>query len=108
MKQAAYVEIASLLLELEKALRAHSLWEEHAPAESALSSQEPFCVDTLAFSQWVQWIFLPRMKVIVETQGNLPLASNIMPMAEEGLKAQGVNGQEIIQLFKQFDDLVSQ
>ncbi|WP_258876037.1 YqcC family protein, partial [Pseudomonas aeruginosa] len=31
-------------------------------APEALASPEPFCVDTLALEQWLQWIFLPRMK----------------------------------------------
>ncbi|OAJ34344.1 YqcC family protein [Piscirickettsia salmonis] len=107
MNQTTGIAIASVLLELEKTLREQLLWEAETPCKSALSSQEPFCVDTLHFSQWVQWIFLPRMKVLVEAGGNLPLAPNIAPMAEAGLQAQGVRGQEIIRIFKQFDQLLA-
>jgi uncharacterized protein YqcC (DUF446 family) len=52
-----------------------------APAE-ALASVEPFSVDTLDFEQWLQWIFLPRMKMILEQDLPLPNASGIQEMAE--------------------------
>ncbi|MGJ3493458.1 hypothetical protein PsalN5692_01322 [Piscirickettsia salmonis] len=107
MNQTTCIAIASLLQELEKNLREQRLWEAKAPCKSALLSQEPFCVDTLHFSQWVQWIFLPRMKVIIAVGGDLPLAPGIAPMAEAGLQAQGVRGQEVIRIFKQFDQLLA-
>jgi uncharacterized protein YqcC (DUF446 family) len=33
-------------------------WDEVPPSIEALSSVEPFSVDTLDFEQWLQWIFL--------------------------------------------------
>ncbi|RFQ09873.1 pseudouridine synthase, partial [Pseudomonas sp. ATCC 13867] len=59
--------IADQLLLIEREMRAIGLWGEERPSQEALSSQEPFCVDTLALEEWLQWIFLPRMKLIIET-----------------------------------------
>ena len=41
--------IADLLLEMEAELRRLGLWETEAPTLESLSSQEPFCIDTLTF-----------------------------------------------------------
>ena len=52
------------------------------PSARALASTEPFCVDTLAFEQWLQWVFLPRMQHLLEQAGELPGRSSITEMAE--------------------------
>ena len=39
------------LQQIEFELRALRWWEEQAPDAAALASRQPFCVDTLAFSQ---------------------------------------------------------
>ncbi|WP_295515140.1 YqcC family protein [uncultured Pseudomonas sp.] len=74
--------LADQLLQIERELRLLGWWSVHAPSAEALASQEPFCVDTLSFAQWLQWIFLPRMKLIIESNGTLPVRSGIRPMAE--------------------------
>lgn len=73
-----FPEIAEQLLLIERELRVLGWWETTPPGEQALSSQEPFCVDTLEFAQWLQWIFLPRMKIILERDLPLPNASGIL------------------------------
>ncbi|MDM4848968.1 YqcC family protein [Pseudomonas aeruginosa] len=74
--------LADQLLLIERELRALGWWSESRPAPEALASPEPFCVDTLALEQWLQWIFLPRMKLILESDSALPQASGILAMAE--------------------------
>ncbi len=64
--------LAEQLLLIERELRALGVWAMEAPSLEALASQEPFCVDTLSFEQWLQWIFLPRMKTILEEGGHFP------------------------------------
>lgn len=74
--------VAEQLLLIERELRLAGLWSEVQPSLEALSSPEPFCVDTLAFEQWLQWILLPRMKALLEAGEQLPRVSGIHPMAE--------------------------
>lgn len=77
----AKLRVGVLLVELENELRALGWWESQAPAAQALQSQQPFCVDTLELSQWLQWIFIPRMQSIVLTQQPLPKQCAIFEMA---------------------------
>lgn len=97
--------VADQLLLIERALRLAGLWGER-PASAALQSQQPFCVDTLRFEQWLQWVFLPRMKLIVEAGAPLPSASGIRPMAEEVYAGQALEVGALLEALDRFDRLI--
>ena len=99
--------IADQLLLIERELRALGWWGEHAPSDEALASVEPFCVDTLDFSQWLQWIFLPRMKYILEQDMALPNASGILQMAEMVYQGR-TEALRLMALLKGFDEVIAQ
>ncbi|MCO1333809.1 YqcC family protein [Microbulbifer sp. OS29] len=84
--QPIYSEIADQLLFLEAELRSLQIWQGKAPPVEALASTEPFCVDTLTFPQWLQFIFLPRMQELIEGELALPGQCGIAPIAEEFFK----------------------
>jgi uncharacterized protein YqcC (DUF446 family) len=98
--------IVDVLLELEAEMRKLGWWEEEKPPASALASQQPFCVDQLAFEQWLQWVFLPRMKTIIEAGDPLPTESGIFVYAEECLRHHGSRSAHLLALIKRFDELV--
>ena len=99
--------IADHLLLIERELRVQGWWQLEPPSEQALSSQQPFCVDTLAFEEWLQWIFLPRMKQLIETSAPLPKASGIQAMAEQVYSSSAKQAKELIRLLGEFDQLIS-
>ena len=99
--------IVDVLLELEAEMRALDWRQEEKPPAEALASQQPFCVDQLTFEQWLQWIFLPRMKDIIETQKPLPTQSDIFVYAEECLRHHGSQSAHLLALLKRFDELVT-
>jgi len=80
---ADHIQIASLLIDIEAELRRLQQWQYEAPSPEALASVEPFCVDTLTFAQWLQFIFLPRMHALVAAQKLPPGRCEIKPIAEE-------------------------
>ena len=77
------IEIAAVLIDIEAELRRLALWESEPPSEEALASPQPFAIDTLTLPQWLQFIFLPRMYGLIETNDPLPTRCGIAPMAEE-------------------------
>lgn len=83
-----YAELAELLAQVTESLQAAGLWEGQSPPVEALASTEPFAVDQLSFSQWLQFIFLPRINKIVDAETPLPESCSIAPMAEEFFKAE--------------------
>lgn len=99
--------IADVLLEVEAVLRASGRWEWRPPPESDLRSTQPFCIDTLRFEQWLQWVFLPRMKDILEQSRPLPGKSSIFVYAQEYLRKSNPPEGNLLTLIKRFDDLIA-
>lgn len=98
--------LAEQLLLIERELRVLGLWSAQAPAAEALASQEPFCVDSLAFEEWLQWVFLPRMRLIIEQDLPLPGASGIRQMAEVAYRERMLETRRLHELLGAFDRLV--
>jgi len=88
-------------------MRFITLWESDPPSADSLSSLAPFCHDTLYFHQWLQWSFLPKMRQTLETEVDMPSSSDIFPLAEYSLQKLPQNTQQLLQLIKQFDRLIS-
>ncbi|OLF51990.1 YqcC family protein [Pseudomonas chlororaphis] len=105
---ARFPKIAEQLLLIERELRLQALWDDTPPSATALASVEPFAVDTLEFEQWLQWIFLPRMKEILEQNLPLPSASGIQEMAEVVFAGRVMQGRDrqLQVLLKEFDQLI--
>ena len=76
------LHLQALLACLEDELQELGWWEQQAPSAQALQSEQPFCVDTLEFAQWLQWVFVPRMRSIVSSDHPLPSQCGIHDMAE--------------------------
>lgn len=100
-------EVAGCLLRIEVELRRLDAWSEEAPSEEALQSTQPFAVDTLEFTEWLQFIFLVRMKVLVEQGHALPAVSGMAPMAEEHFRGRAESGEELIRELEIMDQLLS-
>lgn len=81
-----HVAVGEILLDIECELRRARLWQADMPSEEALASQQPFAVDTLEFHQWLQFILLPRMHLLVAERLPLPANCGIVPIAEEVYK----------------------
>ncbi|MGM3386023.1 YqcC family protein [Stutzerimonas stutzeri] len=98
--------LAEQLLLIERELRVLGAWAMEAPSPEALASQEPFCVDTLSFEQWLQWIFLPRMKTILEEGRALPSVSGILAMAEMVYQNDQARVSRLMEALERFDQLI--
>jgi uncharacterized protein YqcC (DUF446 family) len=103
-----FPQVAEQLLLIERELRVLGMWKAVPPSDEDLSSREPFCVDTLDFDQWLQWIFLPRMKTILEQDLALPSASGILEMAQMVYASQIAQTRTLLALLAEFDRLITQ
>lgn len=79
-------QVRQHLNDLQMALRQHQLWEETPPTAEQLASEQPFAIDTLSATQWLQWIFIPRMHALLDADRALPSHFAISPYLEESLK----------------------
>lgn len=99
--------LAEQLLLIERELRVLGLWARLPPSDEALSSRQPFAVDVLAFEEWLQWLFLPRMKRILESGSALPSVSGIRPMAEMVYAERLIEVGRLLQSLGEVDRLIS-
>lgn len=100
--------LLALLNDLESELRKQSLWQATRPSESALSSTAPFAIDTLTFTQWLQFIFIGKMSHLLQFSLPLPQAMSVLPMAEEYFKSRSVNSAGITAIIGRIDLLLSE
>lgn len=99
--------IADVILDVEANLRICGKWQKNQPTMHDLASDSPFCADTLSLEQWLQWVFLPRMKQILECQQPLPAKSGIFEYAKGALPASDPASGRLLVLLKCFDDLIA-
>ena len=102
-----YRRLTDLLIAVEQELRVMQLWELQSPSLEALASVAPFAVDHLSFSQWLQFLFLPRLYEMIETSAPLPNSCAIAPMAEEFFKVEQRDAAAIISKLTAIDRLLT-
>lgn len=76
------VKTRELLVALEAELAAQNLLSIESPTKEALASSAPFACDLMPFEQWLQFIFLPKMHTMLDSDLPLPNAISIAPMAQ--------------------------
>ena len=100
-------DVAEVLIDIEAELRQLGLWDRVPPSEAALASEQPFCVDTLSLPQWLQFIFLPTIYQLLETDQTLPSRCGIAPMAEEYFRGAGLPSAALEDALRRIDTLLS-
>ena len=100
-------EVAEVLIDIESELRQLGLWDRLPPSPQALRSDQPFCVDTLTLSQWLQFIFLPTLYGLMEEGRELPKRCGVAPMAEEYFKASELHVDALITALRDIDIALS-
>ncbi len=79
-------QVESTLQILQQALMEAGHWSESGISDEALASQQPFCLDTMNFSQWLQFVFIPNIQTLINKQQALPCLvkdQGLEPMASE-------------------------
>lgn len=99
--------VADGLLRIERELRHLGEWRTEEPHPSALQSTRPFCIDTLEFTEWLQFVFIRKMKVLVEKGHELPGVSGMAPMAQEHFRGREQSGDGLIRILAEIDRLLS-
>ena len=98
-------QFSQLLNDIEQEMQRIGLWQVVPPKPDAFLSEHPFAIDTMHSYQWLQWIFLPRMRAIIDANGDIPRNFSLHPYFEECLK-EDMQVIIFLQLIKKLDELV--
>jgi uncharacterized protein YqcC (DUF446 family) len=96
-----------LLDQLSQELKALALWQDCRPTAEQMASKAPFHYDTLAFEQWLQFVFVERIAIMIENNQPLPSEISLFPIAMESFKSQGSKVNTLLAIIKQIDCLLS-
>jgi uncharacterized protein YqcC (DUF446 family) len=96
-----------LLVDTETTMRELGLWDETAPPPEAFRSVLPFSVDTLDLCQWLQWVFIPRTRELLDRGDPLPTQSAIYPLAIEVFRDLPQDTGPLLALIARFDRLIT-
>ena len=97
-----YQQTQAYLVQLRALLKKHQLWQNEPIAVEALQSNVPFCYDTMAFEQWLQFVFIEKVEQLIIDKQPLPRNFAIAPMAQMTL-ASKKGSDEIITLLTALD-----
>jgi uncharacterized protein YqcC (DUF446 family) len=99
--------ISTLLADLAFELKSLNLWQILQPSAAELSSSAPFCCDTLAFEQWLQFIFIPKIAMMINQHQPLPTKISLKPMAEEAFKHLSTSVNPLVDVIQEIDKALS-
>lgn len=103
-----YAQIEAHLLALEAAMKVAGYWTVVLPSDQSLASELPFCVDTLRFEQWLQFVFVPRLHQLIVSGATLPKACAIYPAAALMLTANCPHVRRVLAIITHIDASLSQ
>lgn len=89
--------------QIEDEMRRIGMWQEVPLRPEQLGFTQAFAMDTMAFSQWLQFIFLPRVHEAIATN-SFPSSSSVGVQAVREFDT--VPGTDrLVTLLAEFDDL---
>lgn len=100
--------ISQNLQNVEDALKKLELWaldEEGRPDDEAFLSSIPFCLDTMEFHQWLQFVLLPKMRELLQTPSSLPKKMAIHAAAEEYYRGKWREYRSLLNALRKLDAL---
>ncbi|GHC19769.1 YqcC family protein [Aidingimonas halophila] len=100
-----YHELDESLRRLEATLKASDMWRVPEPPPQAYQSQQPFCIDTMELPQWLRFVFISKLDIIIEQESALPDKSEVAPMVEYYLKEQQVKASKLLLVVRAIEEV---
>jgi uncharacterized protein YqcC (DUF446 family) len=100
----AYSAVQTKIDAIEQELKHSGFWHTEPLLAEQYDFQQAFGMDTMSFSQWLQFIFIPRVKSIIVEHGQFPKSSSVSAQAVR--EFDGVpEASKLVALLSEFDAL---
>lgn len=109
MRAHDYSAIAHELDLLEHELKHLDLWggELRRPDPEALNSNSPFCIDTLDFHEWLEYIMIERFRQMIAANMPLPQKMLVHTYAQERYRGEWSKYRKLIGHLQNLDRLLT-
>lgn len=77
MEKDIYLQLEEKILEIEEEMKKIGTWEIQAPAPEAYENMGAFGGRTMAFEQWIRYVFIPRVREVIKDRAPLPPSSSV-------------------------------
>lgn len=101
----SYETVAAKISEIEAEMKRVGLWQEKPLDPEQYNFTRAFAMDTMSFDQWLQFIFIPRVKQIIETRGEFPPSSMVAAQAVREFDGSTFETDRLQSLLSEFDRL---
>lgn len=95
------------IAEIEAEMKRINMWDNTPLPLEKFNFTQAFGMDTMAFSQWIQFILIPRVRQILETKGEFPNGSMVAVQAMREFDGYDEAGK-LLSLLREFDELFNQ
>jgi uncharacterized protein YqcC (DUF446 family) len=75
--QPSYEEVGQHIDGIEAEMKRTGFWSDEQPTPEMYNFTQAFAMDTMPFSYWLQFIFIPRVRSIIAEQGDFPRSSQV-------------------------------
>jgi len=66
---------------IEDELRLLGAWRDESPDQATIDARGPFGMYTMAFTQWLQFVLIPRLRDVADGTAEPPSSSEVGPRA---------------------------
>jgi uncharacterized protein YqcC (DUF446 family) len=99
-------QIQAKITEIEHEMKRIGYWQNDPLRPEQYQFRMAFALDTMAFSQWLQFIFIPRVKNLLETGEKFPPDSDNAAQAVREFDGDD-EAQGLVALLSEFDEIIS-
>ena len=97
--------IERIIAEIKAEMKRIGYWSKEPLPEEAYQYKQAFAMDTMAFTQWMQYILIPRVHSIVDEKGEFPERSMVGTQAIREFDGDE-KATRLVSLLNEFDQLV--
>ncbi len=100
-----HAQVAQMIDRIEAEMRAIGLWQTEALELSRYEFSQAFAMDTMSFSQWLQFVFIARVREIISAHGAFPAQSMVAAQAVRQYDG-SPEASKLLSLLSAFDALI--
>jgi len=99
-----YARVTRSINEIEAEIKRIGYWSSEPLPESTYRFQAAFAMDTMTFVQWLQFVFIPRVRDIIAQHGTFPSQSMVGVQAMREFDGDE-DASRLVSLLTEFDEL---